>query len=348
MFRLVSIFFLVGLTACVDPFSVDIEDSQQLLSVDGFITTEPGVHTFRLTRSDKYGSVFDGLVVPILRANVSIRDNNGETVFLTETTRGVYITPNDYAAEIGKSYSIQIELTSGERYTSIPEAVYEVPKLDSITYKEIVRPTANPDLNVVGIELSASLADPAGQSNFYYWRNRSATYVLFTNPELVVDEDRNPTPKDCCSRCYFTEQPGRKSISVASDRNFNGLSTSIPVTFLADNGSRFRDFYRLDMQQLSISPKAYDFLRLLKQQIEISGSVFDPPPANLRSNIINIDNPNEVVLGYFFAADQSTKRIYIDGTKIKLGVPNAIIPDDCRTVPGAVFEEPSDWSPFGN
>lgn len=348
MYKSVLLLFLLVFTACVDPFTVDIKDSKQLLTVDGTITTEPGIHTVRLSRSDKYGSVFDGLVVPVLRANVSIRDNEGNTVFLTESTRGVYETPDDYAAEIGKSYSIQIELTSGERYTSIPEYVYQVPNLDSISYKEISVPTANPDLNVVGIQLSTSFSDPANQTNFYYWRNRSATYVLFTNPELVVDEDRNPTPKDCCSRCFYTEQPGRKSISLASDINFNGLSTTLPVTFLADDGRRFRDYYRLDMQQLSISAKAYDFLRLLKQQIEISGSVFDPPPANLRSNIINIDNPDEVVLGYFLAADQSTKRIYIDGTKIRLGVPNAIIPDDCRTVPGATTEEPADWRPFGN
>jgi hypothetical protein len=96
---------------------------------------------------------------------------------------------------------------------------------------------------------------------------------------------------------------------------------------------------------MSISQEAYRFLRLVKQQTEISGSVFDPPPANIRGNIISLDNPEEVVLGYFIAAGESTKRIYIKGAEMDFRQNVAIVPDDCRVIEGASINPPIDWNP---
>lgn len=340
--------FLIFILSCVDPYDVEIDKASRLLSVEGFITTEPGPYQIRLTRSDKYGSVFDGVVVPVLRATVSIRDEFGRTVFLTEGNRGRYETPAGFRAEVGLSYTLQIETSDGLLYTSLPERVAPVPEIDSLTFRTYRIPTQNPLLDVSGLQVFAHFNDPSDQVNYYYWRNKSATYILIANPELVTDEDRNPTPKDCCARCFLTEQPNAGSIVVASDTDFNGLNTRLPISFIADDGKRFREMFRLDIQQLSLTPRAYNYLRLAKQQVEISGSVFDPPPANLRSNIINVNDPSETVLGYFFAADARTKRIYVQRNQLQLTLPPALIPDDCRLTPGTTTIQPADWFPFGN
>ena len=99
--------------------------------------------------------------------------------------------------------------------------------------------------------------------------------------------------------------------------------------------------FRIDLEQYSISQEAYRFLRLAKQQSELSGSVFDPPPANIRGNMISLDDPDEVVLGYFMAAGEARKRIYINGADLDFRQPTGLITDDCRVVDGATVDAPA-------
>ena len=61
--------------------------------------------------------------------------------------------------------------------------------------------------------------------------------------------------------------------------------------------------------------------------------------------MISLDDPEEVVLGYFIAAGEISKRVYIDGNQLDYRQPEVIIPDDCREVEGAQLEPPLDWNP---
>jgi hypothetical protein len=199
-------------------------------------------------------------------------------------------------------------------------------------------------IDASGVQLIVELDDPADQNNFYYFRNSQAVYVLETRPDLFTI-DRAPAPKDCCFTCYQFETVGNQSYFLSSDDNFNGLSSKLVAGFIPDNGRRFVNTYRVDLRQLNVSQEAYRFLRLVKQQSEISGSVFDPPPANIRGNMISLDDPEEVVLGYFIAAGESTQRVYIKNSQLDFVQNRAIIPDDCRVIAGAQINPPIDWRP---
>jgi len=78
-------------------------------------------------------------------------------------------------------------------------------------------------------------------------------------------------PKGCCDSCYRTETTGNTSYFLINDDNFDGLKTTTKAAFIPDNGLRFINTYRVDLNQLSISADAYRFLRLVKQQSEILG-----------------------------------------------------------------------------
>jgi hypothetical protein len=140
-----------------------------------------------------------------------------------------------------------------------------------------------------------------------------------------------------------TEIAGNQSLFLAQDDNFNGLTTRMPAAFVEDDGRRFMFDFRIDLKQYSISSGAYRFLRLIKQQAEISGSIFDPPPATIRGNLINLDNPDVTVLGYFIAAGEASKRIYIKNSDLSFKQNKVRIPDECRELPGATVERPLDW-----
>jgi hypothetical protein len=345
--RLIYIFLLLPM-ACIDPYKVEVPEGQQLLTVEGIIHSGPGPQVITLTRSATYGSAFQGLIRPVTGATVVVRDNEGILTFLEESgqARGSYFTPSGFRAEIGKSYTLQIQTAEGKVYTSLPERVEAVPLIDNITFKTVTIPVEGETNPRSGVQLISEIKDPADQNNFYFWRLSPIVHVLEARPDLyIIRETRTPAPKDCCIICYRTEATGNQSLFIAQDDNFNGLTTRIPAGFIEDNGLRFVSKLRVDLKQYGVSQSAYRFLRLVKQQAEISGSIFDPPPATIRGNMISLDDPDEVVLGYFMAAGESSKRIYIDRSDLTFRQVTGIIPDDCRTVSGASVDPPFDWAP---
>jgi hypothetical protein len=348
MKKLIWMMFLI-LGACIEPYKIDMEEGVQLLTVEGIVTTEKGPQQIKLTRSDTYGSVFQGLVRPVRRATVAIRSNEGEVVFLPETGQGIYTASPDFKVEVGKTYTLLIELQTGERYTSLPELVRPVTPLDSVSFRSVSIPTSNRMQDRVGAQIKAHFRDPESQRNYYYWRFPSAVFALITNPELFLNprdhltDPKGPAPKPCCATCYMEENRRVQPFHVLSDENFDGLRTEQVIGFIEDDGLRFKDTYRTDVQQLSISPEAFQFLKLVQQQVGLTGSVFDPPPANIRGNILSLDNPQEQVLGYFIAASSQTNRIYIRKEDMAHRAPPKSINDDCRTVPGAEVSPPEDW-----
>jgi hypothetical protein len=349
--KLKKYFYLVllCLTACIDPYEVEVEQGPQYLTVDGTITSQAQVHRVRLTRGDTYGSIFQGLIRPVTGATVIVRDDLGNVTFLGENLvdRGYYDTPSKFAAIVGRKYTLQIQLVEGKVYTSLPELVTPAPPIKNLSYQSKRIPVEGEVNDASGVQLIVDIDDPADQNNFYYFRNSEATYVLETRPDLYTTPppERSPAPKDCCTTCFQTETVGNQSYFLTSDDNFNGLSTKLVAGFIPDNGRRFVNTYRIDLRQLNVSQEAFRFLRLVKQQSEISGSVFDPPPASIRGNMISLDDPEEVVLGFFIAAGESQKRVYIKNSQLDFVQNRAIIPDDCRVVPGARLSLPFDWRP---
>lgn len=350
--RYIYLFFLIPFS-CIDPYQVDVPEGEQLLTIEGIISTGPGPHAITLTRSATYGSIFEGLIRPVSLATVVVRDNEGNVTFLTEgdEAKGTYFTPGSFSAEVGRSYTLQILTAEGKVYTSTPERVESVPPIASLEVRTVTIPTQGSEVPRSGVQLIAEVRDPADQNNFYYWRNGPAVYILETRPDLFTprptpqNPNRTPQPKDCCIQCFRSEVSNNQSLFVVNDDNFNGLTARVPAAFIEDDGLRFVNTFRMDLKQYSISQGAFRFLRLVKQQAEISGSIFDPPPATIRGNMISLDNPDEVVLGYFMAGGEATRRIYIDKNDLTFKQNRAIIPDDCRVVEGASVDPPADWNP---
>jgi hypothetical protein len=352
--RLFILLLLFSLGSCIDPYRISLPDGERLLTVDGYITTDFGPHRITLTRSDTYGSVFEGLIRPVSQALVALRDSQGEVIFLTEVLPGAYETPRSFRAKVGLSYVLQITLQDGKEYTSLPELVSPVPAIDSLSYRSVQVATDSRVFDRSGVQIIASFRDPADQANFYYWRTIPGTFVVVANPELHTfppnhpTNPRGPNPKDCCATCFLVDPTRINGFSIASDEDFNGLSNRLPVAFIEDNGLRFKRTYRAEIQQLGISAQAHRFLRLVEQQVSLTGSVFDQPPANIRGNMISLTNPDETVLGYFIAASVDSKQIYIENERLQFLQTPRVIPDDCRTVTGATVDPPVDWNPPRN
>ena len=337
------LFLLLG---CVEPYKLKVEDGPQLLTVEGILHTGPGPHLIRITRSSTYGGTNRGLIQPVLGAVVEITDNEEQKVSLEEnlSSKGNYFTPQGFRAEVGKSYTLKIQTREGQTYTSQPERVESVPPIENLLIRTVTIPVEGKTNPRSGVQLISEFKDPADQKNYYFFRISPIIHILQARPDLyVIRETREPAPKPCCYVCYRTEAVENQGLFIAQDNDFNGLTARIPGAFIEDEGLRFVQRLRVDLKQYSISEEAYQFLRFVKQQTEIKGSIFDTPPATIRGNMSNINDPEEVVLGYFISAGESVKRIYINREDLTYRQNQGLVPDDCREIPGATVFPPADW-----
>ncbi len=336
--------FVLVLTSCIDPITLNQEVEVSVLVVEGGITTEFGPHNIKLTKSAQYGDVFVGVIKNELGAKLFVRDDLGNTVSLLENGNGQYSTPNNFKGEIGREYTLIIITKNGIEYQSYPELLSKVPEIENVLveYVEIpIKDEETEDDFISGVDLYVDFKDPSEFINYYKWKTRG-TYSFKTHPELYKPLlSQVPVPKECCEFCYATEE--NIAISISSDRYYNGNTFKNKVLFIEDDGVRFYEKYIIEIEQLSISKEAYEFFELLNNQLSIKGNIFDPPPATIRGNIIGITNPDEAVVGYFTASDVTQTEYHIYGDELPRVVPLPIIPDDCREVRNGVVTLPENW-----
>ncbi|GAB3534516.1 hypothetical protein GCM10027443_21780 [Pontibacter brevis] len=82
---------------------------------------------------------------------------------------------------------------------------------------------------------------------------------------------------------------------------------------------------------------------MMEQQRQSTGTVFDPPPAQVKGNMFNVEDEEEQVIGFFDASAVSMKEVIIQAEDIQYPVPPFQWPDDCRTIPGATTGVPAGW-----
>jgi len=189
--------------------------------------------------------------------------------------------------------------------------------------------------------------EDSGEDDYYLWDNQGL-YELTANPEqhTLPPEppaiDPIPDPKSCCPTCYRTEE--FDDLAIATDNLFNGTVSTAPTVFIEDDGLRFvNEKYMIRVKQYAINAATYEFYSLLETQLEISGDIFDSPPATVRGNIISLDNPDEEVVGYFWAADVAIDSVFIPSSARAVAARQVIIKDDCREVSGTTTVRPSFW-----
>lgn len=355
------IIILLLFSSCIEPYNAEVDVPDRGLTVEAIITTLPGPQEVKLTRNAPYGVSFVGFNRPEILAKVALRDDLGRSFVFTESQDpnrpGVYFSDPAFSAEVGRTYNLELELFSGKRYISRPETVPEVPKIDSLTYASVRTATTNKYIGEVGVQVTAHFQDPKGIENYYHWRPLRSTFVFITEPDF---EGTNEGPVSCCARCFHTDIPQPANVITYDDKDVDGLYQRKVVAYVVDDGVRFKETYRLDFLHLSVSQRAHSFLRLANQQLSLTGSVFDPPPANIRGNMISLDDPEEQVLGYFLAADAQFMRVYIHKDRLEfVKTPFSKIYLDCRQYLRAMdglgrnpiippllpVDPPDDWNP---
>lgn len=313
---------------CIDPIKLSMSNEAGQLVVDGVITNEPGPYTITLSRSIPFDNTRPLRVyaVPESKAKVTISDGNLlEILWEKDPVKapGVYYT-NVMQGKTGNTYTITITTAKGEEFSSEPETMMPVPKVDTLLPKFEVYDRFFMSSNgtpktakALGFKINAVVTDPVGFGNGYLWR-ASGIYQYETYFDFPVGQ-----------RCWAPVDKLESGIVTVDDQLFDGSQFSQEVVIVPyDRAS----LYQVKLIQSSLTEKAYAFWKITQGQQTSTGSIFDAPPTTINGNVVNAKG--ERALGYFAASsvtryDYTFDRFKVSGFKTPEPNPPTLT-GDCR------------------
>jgi hypothetical protein len=299
------------LCTCTDPFTPNLKGDQSLLVVDGLLTDGNSSNLVRLTRTFQ-----DQTSEPesVSGATVFVTDDIGTSSYLIEAGNGVYKTDSiEFRGKTDRTYILHIQTKDGQVYESDPCLMQPVPEIDSLYFAKDQEPINNGTQVLDGIMIY--LDSKEGNNNQYYRWTFDETWkfkVPFPKRYNFDPADSSITPvanvKDYCWK-------NTKSDNIVIYANYSGQTGPVrnePLFFIAsDQSDRLLIEYSISVNQYSISKREYEFWNNLKKVNESTGDIFAKQPYSVLSNINNINNPKDRVLGYFQVSSVKSRRKFI-------------------------------------
>lgn len=261
--------------ACEEVIDVDLEQGETLLVVDGKITNENKQHIIRLTTTAPY---FDSNATPAV---------NGAVVTLNVYDANNILVDSDSLQEIGTSGNYATKTFSGNidhKYVITIKAMNEeyqaesilrrIPPIDSITYKY-------------------KEAEGPFEAGYFIYYNGIEYEGL--GDHYLFRVSRNGKEYSRPNQLYFASDE-------LVDGNYIGDLDMTPEPFeLGDT---------IFVQSFSMNADQYKFYLELSTQVN-NGGIFASPPANVRTNIKNINPKGKKAVGYFSANGTEKRTILI-------------------------------------
>jgi hypothetical protein len=345
---------LLFLGGCVDPLPVVNVSSEPALVVDGMITDQPGPYTVRLFMSS--GPSADvGHPEMVRAASVWILDENERAYKMTETAPGVYASdPSELLGQTGGTYSLRFVLEDGSEYLSDKETLLPAGVIDSVyaVYSENAINQTDRALpqDAISFFVDGS-SDAANTQGLQRWRS-TAIYEILTFPESrvrIIDGQTIPDPVPCsgyvysqgqlqsvdtcsCCNCWVYDYPRNVVVSPAKVVARNHYKSVNVAQAPVDRWRFFRKYY-LEVEQLSVSEKVYEFWKRVQAQQQGAKNLFQPNAVKVQGNIRCVNEPRKEVFGIFSASAITRKSMFLTRGQLPKAIgPPEKVTADCRYI----------------
>ncbi len=299
--------------SCVERYYLEEESHPTgRIIVEALITDHDTLQEVVLSKTS---SPENPVYIPLSGCMVNVSDT-GNNEFVFEELSG---SPGTYQGmidssgmKIGNRFRLSFTLPTGEQYISDYEELIECPPVDSVYYEISTQPTIDPDVNLHGVQFYMDL-DAMGNDGQYYRLQVDETWEYHASwPINLYWAGRIYSITDDYSLyyCYRTMPVDQIFIFTTAglaENRYQGYR----LHYVDNLTKKLMYKYSLLIKQYSMSEGAYYFWMNLKKNNQESGGLFDSQPALVRSNVRNINNAGEIVLGYFGVSSVKTKRIIL-------------------------------------
>lgn len=307
-------------TQCIEEFDPDIHEETNLLSIDGSIVKGREEQVIFITRSTP---VDETSFTPVKKCTVSVIDDKGNVFSFEEITPGKYIAKiqQDYLS-IGAKFKLKIITSETKTYESSFEEILVCPTVDSVYFLQETAYSIEEEDEVNGLRLYLDLKANAGDTRFYRWNldetwefNSSYEFNMMYLGQNSEGIDTFAVFNKYIDSLYYCWHHGSvKGLYSSSTLNLvKNEKKKIPLHHIEGRDIKLYVKYSCLVSQYSLNEGAYEFWHNKKVELQESGGLYTSQPGQSRSNIENIDDEEEVVLGYFWASSVNEKRIFYEG-----------------------------------
>ena len=312
---LIAIVAVLTLCTCVDPYTPNLKGYQPLLVIDGMLTDANSSYKVILTRTFQ-----EQISEPesVTGATVFITDDIGTSSYLSEAGNGVYKTDSiEFQGAVGRTYTLHVQTKDGQVYESEPCLMLPVPDIDSIYYQKDQELINNATSSQDGIRIYVD--SKKGDNNQYYrWAFDETWKFKVPTPKRYnyINDTTIILLKDIKDYCYKSRESDEILINSSASGGPDIIKKQ-PIFFIAsDQSDRLLLQYSILVKQYSISKKEFDFWNNMQMVNESGSDIFAKMPFTVTSNIRNINNAKERVLGYFQVSAEKQKRKFIPFSEI--------------------------------
>lgn len=302
-----SCFFLscIFLFGCIEQIELDTEPIGDQLVIFGGINTSDLEQTIEIFKTSPFQNRFS----PILGATVKVIDNLGNEGQMFGNTRGIY-TLNLNSIDIipGRAYYLDITLVSGDHYRSEPQLVPFATAIETSTREYKVRET----LSEGGVVVEDQVLEFTGTTEIFNELSNDF-YLRWDIDEVYVLRPTDfPDPfNDVPDEYYFSLEVDPQNIALFNGEGIRITSLDRKVLATKPFDYTFLDKHFFFIQVHSMTRETYNFWRKLDLLTNSTGSIFDVPPGAIASNLFNVNDPEEEVLGFFEVTNMTYERIVV-------------------------------------
>lgn len=298
--------------SCIEPFDPDLHETQDLMVISGVITDAPGLHYVTISRSVAFDEPWN--LKYVSGCEVSVMDNFEEVRSYNEVSPGLYEVLLDRSyLQINKTYQLIVESPLGSIYKSEPDTLLACPPVESLYFEESVKRYHFEGFTYPGIQFyNDVIPQENGARSFRWVLNETWEYKVPYVANMLVDHgDSRSFDGRGLSTCYKME----KIESLYSATIRNQLDTELrrnPLNFVPNRNQKLSIKYSLLVEQHSLTNTAFDYWSRLQSSINDTVSLYETQPLNISGNIYNESNPDEQVLGLFYASQIQEERIMVE------------------------------------
>ncbi len=297
-----NVVILLVATGCLERYDPPVSnDKVSFLVVDGFMNTSSQTTSVKLTTA--LGLSETESIPFVEQANVSVEDENGNAIPLSEKGKGNYeITSSTFTTN--KKYRLRIQLPDGRKYQSDYIQSLVAPPIDSVTWKG----------NNTGTTIYVNTHDDTNATRYYKWKYTetwSYTSLYYSYYKVEGGQAIYRTPEENIYYCWGSE-PSTAVLVNSTTQLDKDVVRDFPLTIVPKGSRKLSKIYSILVEQRAIDEKAYEYWTKLQKTTESLGGLFDPLPSQVIGNIHSENNASETVLGYFSASSVHQKRIFID------------------------------------
>ncbi len=335
LFKHIYIFLSITViySGCISEFDPPSQGYENLLVVEAFLTNDGEPFEVTLSRSTPIDTI---AFIPESGANISLETELGESYDLFEYEEGRYQSLANIDPQVGQDYKLNIMTSNGNAYESEFVTMRNTPEIDSVTFRYEEKPTAG----LQGMQVYVTTHDPANSTWYYRWEWEE-TWIFYTPiaGTHIYENGQFLYRNENINRCW--KEFSSSSIEISTSKNLTeDVISNYPLLYVTTETDRLGSRYSLNVKQFALSEASYNYWLELEKVTESLGTLFDPQPSTVYSNIQNINDEDEIVLGYFDASSVSEERIFIERKDLPLiRVPNYYINCEDTIVPPGLVPE---------